>query len=202
MCWFSVRPEGQPEKPERPATARVFFGLWPSPELAGQLTALAEAAAGQFGGRPTRLDTIHLTLAFLGDIPEAQLPALCDVGRRVAFRPFALSIDQVGFWPRQRLLWAGCRASVPALGDLVADLREALVAAGFSAHGHERTFIPHVTLVRKIPTSSAGDIAHRLPPIAPLRWPCQDFVLVRSQLAVTGSRYQTIARFPAPPLGG
>lgn len=197
-----MRPEGQAEKNERPATARVFFGLWPSPQLAGQLTAIAEAAAGQFGGRPTRLDTIHLTLAFLGDIPEAQLPTLCDVARRVAFRPFELSLDQVGFWPRQRLLWAGCRASLPALADLVADLREGLVEAGFSAQDHERTFIPHVTLVRKIPASSAVDIAHRLPPIAPLRWPCPDFVLVRSQLAVTGSRYQAVARFPASPLGG
>ncbi|WP_265942595.1 RNA 2',3'-cyclic phosphodiesterase [Dechloromonas sp. A34] len=196
-----MRPEGQAEKTERPATARVFFGLWPSPELAGQLAAIAEAAAGQFGGRPTRLDTIHLTLAFLGDIPEAQLPTLCDVARRVAFRPFELTLDQVGFWPRPRLLWAGCRASVPALGGLVAELREGIVEAGFSAHDHERTFIPHVTLVRRIPASPAGDIAHRLPPIAPLRWPCQDFVLVRSQLAVTGSRYQTIARFSAPPLG-
>ncbi|MBI2278047.1 MAG: RNA 2',3'-cyclic phosphodiesterase [Dechloromonas sp.] len=197
-----MRPEGQPGKNERPATARVFFGLWPSPELAGQLTAIAEAAAKQFGGRPTRLDTIHLTLAFLGDIPETQLPTLCDVARRVAFRPFELSLDQVGFWPRQRLLWAGCHASLPAIGDLVADLREALVQAGFSAQDHERTFIPHVTLVRKLPASSAGDIAHRLPPVAPLRWPCQDFVLVRSQLAVTGSRYQTIAGFPALPSGG
>lgn len=197
-----MRPEGQAEKNERPATARVFFGLWPSPELAGQLAAYADAAAKQFGGRPTRLDTIHLTLAFLGDVPETQLPALCDVARRVAFRSFELSLDQVGFWPRQRLLWAGCRESLPALGDLVADLREALVQAGLPAHDHERTFIPHVTLVRKIPTSSAGDIAYRLQPVAPLRWPCHEFVLVRSQLAVTGSRYQTVAGFPAEPLGG
>jgi len=197
-----VRPEDQPQKTERPATARVFFGLWPSPELAGQLAAIADAAARQFGGRPTRQDTIHLTLAFLGDIPEAQLPTLCDVARRVVFRPFELSLDQVGFWPRQRLLWAGCHASLPTLGDLVADLREALVEAGFSAQDHERTFIPHVTLVRKIPARSAGDIAHRLPPIAPLRWPCREFVLVRSQLAVTGSRYQAIAGFPALALGG
>lgn len=197
-----MRPEEQPKKTERPATARVFFGLWPAPELSAQLAALAVAAAGQFGGRPTRQDTIHLTLAFLGDVPEAQLPTLCDVAGRVAFRPFELSLDQVGYWPRQRLLWAGCRASLPALGGLVADLREALVEAGISVHGPERTFIPHVTLVRKIPAHPADDIAHRLPPIAPLRWPCQDFVLVRSQLAVTGSRYQTIAGFPALPLGG
>lgn len=197
-----MRPEGQAEKNERPATVRAFFGLWPSPELAGQLAALAESAAGQFGGRPTRLDTIHLTLAFLGDIPEAQLPTLCDVARRVVFRPFELTLDQVGFWPRQRLLWAGAHASLPALGDLVADLREALIEASFPAHDHERTFIPHVTLVRKIPANSADQIAHQLPPIAPLRWTCHEFVLVRSQLAVTGSRYQTVAGFPAEPASG
>lgn len=194
-----MRPEPLPEKPDRPATARVFFGLWPSPELAGQLAGIADAVAGQFGGRPTRPDTIHLTLAFLGDVPETQLPALCEAASRIAWRPFDLRIDHLGFWSRQRLLWAGCHESPPALPVLAGDLQHALGAAGFSVQGRERPFVPHVTLVRKLPAKPQADIAHRLPALAPLPWRCSEFVLVRSQLGSGGSSYRVIAGFPAEP---
>jgi 2'-5' RNA ligase len=167
--------------------------------LAGQLAGIADAAAGQFGGRPTRPDTIHLTLAFLGDVPEMQLPALCEAASRIAFQSFDLRIDHLGCWSRQRLLWAGCRDTPPALPALAGDLLRALGAAGFSVQGRERPFVPHVTLVRKLPANPPGDIAHRLPALAPLSWRCAEFVLVRSQLGVGGSRYQEIARFPAEP---
>jgi 2'-5' RNA ligase len=41
--------------------------------VAGRLAAIAGEAAARFGGRATRRDTIHLTLAFLGDVPESRL---------------------------------------------------------------------------------------------------------------------------------
>lgn len=192
-----MRPEPLAEKSARPATARVFFGLWPSPELAGQLAGIADAAAGRFGGRPTRPDTIHLTLAFLGDFPEPQLPALCEAASRIAFQSFDLRIDHLGFWPRQRLLWAGCHDTPAVLPVLAGDLLRAPGAAGFSVPGRERPFVPHVTLVRKLPANPQAEISHRLPALAPLSWRCTEFVLVRSQLGVGGSRYQEIASFPA-----
>lgn len=194
-----MRPEPPAEKSARPATARVFFGLWPSPELAGQLAGIADAAAGQFGGRPTRPDTIHLTLAFLGDVPETQLPMLCEAASRIGFPSFDLNIDHLGFWPRQRLLWAGCHGTPTALPALASDLLRALGVAGFSVRERERPFVPHVTLVRKLPLNPHTDIAHQLPALAPISWRCGEFVLIRSQLGVGGSRYHEIARFSAEP---
>jgi len=189
---LSVRPEGAAEPLDRPATTRVFFALWPPPVLAGKLADIAVTAAGQFGGRPTRRDTIHMTLAFLGDVAEARLPLLCASASRVVARSFDLTVDRLGFWRHNHLLWAGCRAVPPALPTLAGELSAVLDQAGFAIADRERRFAPHVTLLRRVP----ADDCQPLPAIDPLRWSCAHFVLVRSRLSAAGSSYQTLAEFP------
>jgi len=49
---------------------RLFFALWPPTAAAEQLTDIANSISKQLGGKPTRQDTVHLTLAFLADVPE------------------------------------------------------------------------------------------------------------------------------------
>lgn len=173
----------------RPATARVFFALWPAPELAARLAAVARERAGR--GRPTRAETVHLTLAFIGDVPESRLPELVEAAGRVRAAPCALQIDRLGHWRHNRLLWAGCSAPPPALAELVAGLLRELRAAGFAVADAERAFVPHLTLVRKLalPPPDLG-----LPET--LFWECRDFVLVRSRLSAAGPDYQRLARFP------
>ena len=174
-----------------PATARVFFALWPEPELSGQLGEIADNMAARFGGRATRRETVHLTLAFLAKVPEARLPELIALARQIRGEAFALTLDRLGYWPRQHLLWAACEEVPAALKHLAENLRAALRAAGFAVDAaHGRNFIPHLTLVRKL--SRPPDA---LPEIAPLAWPCSRFVLVRSQLSPTGPDYLRLAEF-------
>lgn len=189
---MSVQAEGPAEPLAGPATARVFFALWPPPALAGELAGIAVTAAGQFGGKPTRSDTIHLTLAFLGDVAEARLPLLCASASRVVARSFDLTVDRLGYWRHNHLLWAGCRAVPPALPALVDELSAVLDQAAFAIADRERRFAPHVTLLRKVP----ADDCQPLPAIDPLHWPCPSFVLVRSRRSSAGSAYQTLAEFP------
>jgi len=186
-------PAEEPNEPlARPVTARVFFALWPPPALAGKLAGIAVTAAGQFGGKPTRSDTIHLTLAFLGDVAEARLPLLCASASRVVAKSFDLTVDRLDFWRHNHLLWAGCRAVSPALPALADELSAVLGQAGFAIADRERRFTPHVTLLRKVP----ADDCQPLPAIDPLHWPCPSFVLVRSRRSSAGSAYQTLAEFP------
>ena len=172
----------------RPATARVFFALWPAPELAARLAAIARERAGH--GRPTRPETVHLTLAFLGDVPESRLPDLVAAAGRVRAAPCSLEIDRLGYWRHNRLLWAGCSAP-PALAELVAGLLSELQAAGFAVPDAGRPFVPHLTLVRKQALPPA-DLA--LPET--LHWDYRDFVLVRSRLSTVGPDYERLAGFP------
>lgn len=156
---------------------------------------MAREAAARFGGRATRPNSIHLTLAFLGNVPEARLPVLMAAAAGVRAEAFTLGIDRLDFWRHNHLLWAGCSSPACQLGELVANLREALSNAGFTAGRAGSEFTAHVSLVRRVPEGAVSS-ADCPQPFGALRWPCSRFVLVRSQLMATGSEYRVIGEFP------
>lgn len=188
--------EGRNQKQPKPAAARVFFALWPSPEVAERLGNIADNAALAFGGRATRRDTIHLTLAFLGNVPEERLLELSKAVASLRAEPFAINVNQLGFWAHNHLLWAGCKAPSVPLDVLSRQLRQALARAGFRVGGEGRDFVPHVTLVRRVPEASAPSERCPLPSIEPFIWRNERFVLVRSTLSALGSSYRIIDEFP------
>jgi 2'-5' RNA ligase len=191
-----VSAERRSQKTAKPATARVFFALWPFPEVADRLGNIAHDAALSFGGRATRRDTIHLTLAFLGNVAEARLPELSIAAASVGVEPFAINVDRLGFWLHNHLLWAGCQAPAAELDALSSQLRKALARAGFRVGGEGRDFAPHITLVRRVPEATAPSDRRPLPSIEPFTWRNERFVLVRSTLSALGSSYQIIDEFP------
>ncbi|NJD24338.1 MAG: RNA 2',3'-cyclic phosphodiesterase [Betaproteobacteria bacterium] len=172
-------------------TARVFFALWPLASLAAELSAIAARWAQSAGGRATRRDTIHLTLAFLGDVPTARLGALRRAAERVRGESFDLTLNRAGVWRHNRIAWVGADTVPPALAGLAGSLAGELAAAGFAVADPGRRFVPHVTLVRKV-----LDLTSVAPPFAPLLWRCDRFVLVRSRLSAKGSDYEQVAETP------
>lgn len=178
--------------------ARVFFALWPDAALAARLAQLAQNASAALGGKPTRAETIHLTLVFVGEVDEDDLPALIAIGNSVRADAVELVLDRLDSWQHQRLLWAGCRADGGALAALVAQLRAKLAAAGFAVDG-ARQFTAHVSLVRKLPAAAFPLPQSELRLHPPLRWPGASFVLVRSRPSAVGARYERLAGFA---LGG
>ena len=138
----NVPAEGGRQRNERPETARVFFALWPPPEVARQLSAVADSFAQCAGGRATRQATVHLTLAFIGDVPLERLPDLERAARNVRAEAFDLTLDQFGLWHHNRIFWAGCSVVPPALVELASALSAALQAAGFEVADARRTLHP------------------------------------------------------------
>lgn len=136
-----------------------------------------------------RLDTLHLTLGFIGDIPRERLPALIEAGNSLDFPAFKLEFERLGSWQHNRIVWAGTDRAPAPLGELVSALHARLKSAGFPLE--ERRFAPHVTLLRRIATS----FPQRCVPA--LVWPVCEFVLVESVLDHQGSCYRPIARWPA-----
>ncbi|WP_374328471.1 RNA 2',3'-cyclic phosphodiesterase [Azonexus sp.] len=174
-------------------TARVFFALWPPAALADDLAGLAGQLTQLCGGKPTRTDTVHLTLAFVGEIDASRLPELAAAAQGLALPSFELTLDRLGYWPHNRIVWAGCSAPPVGLLELAATLRARVMAAGFPVDRGSAGFFPHLTLLRK---------AMRAPPAstleAPQGWRCQGFVLVRSHLSASGSRYRVVQHYPFP----
>lgn len=180
---------------EAGATHRVFFALWPPASVAARLAGVAAECAGLFGGRATRQETIHLTLAFLGNVSEQRLPELCRAVSGVGGRAFGLQMDRLAYWPHKRLAWAGCGQRVPALDELVLALRQALVVDGFAFDASHPDFVPHVTLLRRMP----ADAVPVLPDLPVIDWRCEHFVLAASQATEAGASYRILAEFPLRP---
>lgn len=171
------------------ATRRVFLALWPGDDVAAQLSDLSAVTQACCGGRLMRRDTLHLTLAFLGDVAESRLAALCAAMAAVRGEAFSLRIDRLGYWAHNHIVWGGCSCTPPQLLRLVADVREALAGAGFVLAG-EAAFVPHLTLLRKARPFAA------LPDFAPIDWSVAGFVLVASTLSPEGPAYVQLATWP------
>lgn len=190
---MSAEPPGKNQ--ERPVTARVFFALHPPETVATALAEVARRTAERQGGRPTRGDTIHLTLAFLGDIPVAELPRLQAVGDRVRGARFSLRIDRLDYWRHKRLLWAGPSEVPRCLRDLHKQLLAALAESGFRGDLKGGEFTPHITLVRHVSLENPDLTGLGGDPTWPLDWPCSSFALLRSELSSAGPNYTLLRTF-------
>lgn len=96
-------------------------------------------------------DNLHLTLKFLGDVENTEVPQVCDVLHRIAahFDPFDLVFAGTGGFPtieRPRVLWIGVQDQSGALCRLVGQLEAALADLGFKPE--PRDYRPHLTLGR------------------------------------------------------
>ena len=167
------------------ASRRLFLALWPDEAVARALDAAGLEAHRLCGGRRMRRDTLHLTLAFIGDVPETRLSGLVEALGAVAGEAFRLEVDKLGYWRHNRIVWAGCAGRPAALDRLVADLRRSLSALGLPAD--DTPFVPHVSLLRKAVEAGA------LPALGPIAWPAAEFVLMESCLSDAGARYRRIA---------
>lgn len=168
---------------------RCFFAIWPDEALADALHALGGAAHAVCGGRLMRRDTLHLTLAFLGDIPDSRVADAMRVADTIVVEPLEWTLDRLGYWKHNRIFWAG--GASPRLTSLADELGSGLRGAGFSLDS--RSFAAHVTLLRDARCAEA--------PVLPqaLAWPVREFVLAESRPSREGPRYEILARWPPAP---
>jgi 2'-5' RNA ligase len=169
-------------------TARLFFALWPAPEVQRALGDVANRAQRECGGRAVPARNIHLTLVFLGDLPRDRATVLETLASAVNGPRFALSVDRLEYWRHNRILWAGMEVCPEALQTLVARLQNSLIGAGFRCD--RRPYVPHVTLLRNARRAPADS---RCPPIA---WPANGFELVESAARGRGREYQVLHSWP------
>ena len=126
--------------------------------MAAALVARAAQALAPLAGELRRYPAqhVHLTLAFLGETPEARLGELETAlagAARGALAP-ELVVRGTGGFPkasRARVLWAGLDEAAGSEGRLTELQRrvvEALAGAGFELADAHRAFTPHLTLAR------------------------------------------------------
>ena len=163
---------------------RTFFALWPGPETREALARRATLTAKACAGRAPRIDTLHLTLVFIGATPRERVGDLQDLMDSIDVPRFALRLDQCGWWRHSGIAWTGAHEPPEALLVLQRALARGAERLGFSLD--VRPYAPHLTLARN---------AVRSPPPAmspPLEWSVESFVLVASELTPDGARYRVL----------
>lgn len=159
---------------------------------------LAGLAGGVPGARWTEPENLHLTLRFIGEVPEDQAMDIDAALAEVRAPAFPLVLDGVGVYGsarRARVLWAGVERS-EALAHLQAKVESALVRCGLPAE--ERKFSPHVTLARlkDAPPERIGRFLSdrglfRAGPMA-----VEHVTLYRSHLGNGGAVYEALREYP------
>ena len=92
-------------------------------------------------------DSIHITLKFLGEIPEKRIEDIDAELTGLSWKPFTVTVHGVGFFPgtrSPRIFWAGMEA--PTMEGLSEQLDIRMERLGFDKE--KRAFRPHITLAR------------------------------------------------------
>ena len=136
---------------------RLFIAVNCDDETKRLLLSVQEKIKSQsLKGNFSRPENLHLTLVFLGETPEEQVPAICSAIKealRPPASPFTLAFSQTGCYrhSNKELWWIGAGHSDPSLGALK-NLRQR-ITGGLSTAGaafDDRPFNPHITLGREI----------------------------------------------------
>ena len=159
------------------------------------------------GGRPVPEASLHVTLAFLGSVPERRVAELQAIARRVAEAPEAgaapmlVSFDRLVHWAKPRILCAldaegsagseaagaprvAALAGAPALAE---SLKGETTARGFSPD--LKPFHAHVTVARKVAHAPAAQ------PLRPVPWTFDAFALIESRTEPAGPVYSVIESY-------
>ena len=125
----------------------------------------------------------HVTLAFIGEVPDAKLAVLQQIGQSVSVRGFTFTCDSIEFWRDSRVVVAAANAAPPGLLDLAAKLRDAT--------GLRRERLrAHVTLARKVTQAPVPQA------MSPIDWRATNFSLVRSDTGGVESAYTVLDTWP------
>jgi len=163
---------------------RLFFALWPEPELQQRLAQAAAALLPRDAGRRVRAENLHCTLVFLGAVEAAQRLCLEDAASLVRAEPFDLTLDRLGYFRRPQAAWLGCMKPPAALQALVAGLRYGAEACGFTPE--QRPYEVHLTVARKLRRDPG-----RLP-LMPITWAVKQFALMESVSEADGVQYRPL----------
>ncbi|HWK50858.1 MAG TPA: RNA 2',3'-cyclic phosphodiesterase [Steroidobacter sp.] len=173
---------------EHPAQQRLFFALWPSDEFRAELEAATVPLARASGGRLISPRNFHVTLLFLGQIPNQRLAVIQQAGEDWAgSAAFALDFDGVESWGRSVLCLTTSSPPASTIA-LAAGLRASLNSQ--LKQLDERPYNPHITLARDLPRGLQSQ------KIKTLRQQVNEFVLVESVPDTSGSQYSILQRWP------
>jgi 2'-5' RNA ligase len=177
---------------------RLFVAVEVPDETRRALAAFRDAAADPAVWRPVPDESLHLTLAFLGNRPEGDVDTCARVlAAAVAGPAPGLSLAGPLLLPPRaaRVLCADVDDPAGALGRIQAAVSEGLAGAAVYVP-EKRPFRPHITVARLQRGARPPRASESLPVPEPLEFEAECVTLFRSRLSAGGSRYEPLVRVP------
>lgn len=180
---------------------RVFCAVELPPDVRARLqdhvrqlrAAVPDAAASW-----TRIENIHLTLKFFGNVAVKRLADISAAASRALeqFTSFEFEIGGTGVFPkpsRPQVLWIGVRDPTGKLLALQKELENEFAALGFPKE--DRAFKPHLTIARIRRPDGAQQLAsaHLETGFKSQPIKLHELILFRSELSSQGSKYTPIS---------
>src|SRR5690625_4503287 len=86
---------------------RLFFAYWPSPSKAEEMVPWVRSAHALYGGRMMRTDTLHMTLAFLGEADAPTARQLADACAQWRLPSGSMVLREPGRFRNAKVVWLG-----------------------------------------------------------------------------------------------
>ncbi len=172
---------------------RLFVAADPPAAVRAELERYGLALAQVGGWRALKPESLHLTLAFLGERPDAEVPAIAAAVQAAARPVGEVSLGEPLMLPPRRPRVAAVALLDPQerLVALQAALSQGLAAIG-AYEPERRPYLPHVTVARRT-REAAGEAAE---PEWESGWfRLERLVVYRSRLSPRGASYEALAEF-------
>jgi len=190
---------------------RLFVALDLEESIRGKIAVYVRGFEGFAPeARWAKPESLHVTLKFIGDRPDEELPGVQAALGMIEAAPIALGFRGYGFFPTTpaaRVFWLGIEAG-PELASLANDVDRVLTPLAIPREQH--AFTPHLTLARSgsgtprrlakdKPSSRFQHLQQRLSSMPTPEFgtmTAREFFLYESKLSPAGSRYTKLASFP------
>ncbi len=150
------------------------------------------------GLRLVKPELVHVTIKFLGDVPEGNVGPVTEALGRVTFAPFPVRVLGMGAFPGRavRVVWLGLTGNFQ---ELYLNVEQALKPLGFAPDA--RGFSPHATLGRVARPDAEMNrrLGDKIADFAALdlgSFTVDRFYLKKSTLTPGGPIYEDLAGFP------
>jgi 2'-5' RNA ligase len=176
-----------PASVEGDERVRLFCALRLPPETLDGLVRWQQQAFDRVAGvRVVPRENLHVTLAFLGHRPAAELGAIVDALREAAGRAEPARLSLRGYRETRSVGMLTCDDEDGRAAALAADLHERLEALGVY-EGERRRWLPHVTVLRFRDRPRLQPELPILEPFVP-----SDAAAYLSRLRPGGARYEVL----------
>ena len=106
----------------------------------------------------TNIQDLHITLKYLGPVPDIKLKDLIKRLHAISFTPFHIQVGSIGMFgtsAKPRVLYAAVELS-EALADLQQQVESVVSHEGFVPE--RRSYTPHITLAKNGPIEIDADL--------------------------------------------